>query len=344
MSTAETTTAPTTSTTSQVADNTTSHPNVHQQQHQHGAHGDHHVSQMLRLRIIDGHFEGLKSNLDTYAVVSIGKQSARTKVVKNTNHPVFEENFAIGYEIEDAKSEIVIDVFDKGHLTDDRLGEFRLSLAQVHPPKARRGQNRDQTANPTPDNGALPAPKGGAGDAVGKKDKAPKTGESWANAQPQKAVMINRKGDNVGYLTILVRRELRLAGNLNIHVREIDVSPMSDQTFWAKPTSLVAKLGQERHEQALNMTSLNNAGAGQRIPAELNISFVVNDTNNVSDVFFELWQNGQAVAEARLPLYDTRRRYNGSLAFIGPFGGHDVTNTNQKNQIATLFLNSEFQD
>jgi len=306
----------------------------------HSSDRNHQVDQMLRLRIIDGAFENLNANADTYAVVSIGKQSARTKVVKNSNHPNFEENFAIGYELVDEKSEIVIDVFEKGHLTDERIGEFRLKLAQVDPPKNRKAKNKEVHDQPAAKaDTALPTPSNAP--TVGKKDKPAQNAESWANAQPQKALLVNRKGDKVGFVNILVRRELRLHGNLNIHIREVDLAPMDDTSFWAKPTSLVAKLGQERHEHPLNMTNVSSA---QKVPAEFDVSFQVNDNNNISDVFFELWQNGQAIGEARLPLYDTRKRYNGSLAFIGPFGGHDVTNTNQKKTIATLFLNSTFQD
>jgi len=315
----------------------TTHHDTH---HSSSDRNNHHVDQMLRLRIIDGVFENLSSSADTYAVVSIGKQSARTKVVKNTNRPTYEENFAIGYELEDEKSEIVVDVFEKGHLTDDRIGEFRLKLAQVDPPKNRKAQNKETRDQPaaTADT-ALPTPSNAP--TVGKKDKPAQNAESWANAQPQKALLINRKGDQTGFVNILVRRELRLHGTLNIQIREVDLAPMDDTSFWAKPTSLVAKQGQERHEHPLNLTNVSSA---QKVPADFNVSFQINDNNNISDVFFELWQNGQAIAEARLPLYDTRKRYNGSLAFIGPFGGHDVTNTNQKKTIATLFLNSTFQN
>jgi hypothetical protein len=296
--------------------------------------------QLLRLRIIDGQFEGLKQSIDTYAVVSIGKQSARTKIVKNSNCPRFEENFAIGYNAEDEKSEIVIDLFERGSTTDERLGEFRLRLSMVDPPKNRDAKKAKQgdvsTGQSNQSNqSTLPDPKK-------MKTKTPafaSTGNMWAKVQPRKAVFVNRKGEEVGFFNILVRREARLHGSLNIHVSEIDLSA-NNQDFWATPTHIVAKLGQERFESSPITTTQGMT----RVSFPWDLRFLVNDNNNISDVFFELWQSGKAVAEARLPLFDTRKHYNGELAFIGPFGGHDVTNTNEKNLLAKLILTSNFDN
>jgi len=165
------------------------------------------------------------------------------------------------------------------------------------------------------------------------------TGNMWAKVQPRKAVFVNRKGDEIGFFNILVRREARLHGNLNIHCSEIDLSP-SNQDFWSTPTHIVAKLGQERFESSAITTSQGQT----RLPFPWDLRFLVNDNNNISDVFFELWQSGKAVAEARLPLFDTRKNFNGELVFIGPFGGHDVTNTNEKNMLAKLMLTSKFEN
>jgi len=277
-------------------------------------------------------------NVNTFAVVSIGRQSARTKVVKDSNRPVFEENFAIGYEKEDEKSEIVIDLFEKGFASDIRIGEFRLKLAQVDPPSYRKGKNRD-LHEPIPANKdtTLPDPLQVSYNKMD--DLPPQNAETWANVQPQKALIIGRKGEEVGFLNILLRRELRLYGAISIHLREIDMSPMGGD-FWDKPTHVVVKLGQQRHESPTIVPVLGQ----NKVQFVFDVGFQLNDSNNISDIFFELWQDGCAVAETRLPLYDTRNKYNGSLTFIGPFGGHDVTNTNLKYPVAHLFLESQFDN
>jgi len=313
--------------------------------HHHKTDPNEHIpDQLLRLRIINGELPIEASNIDTYAVVSIGRQSARTKVVKNSNKPVFEENFAIGYQIEDHQSEIVIDLFEKGTLTDKRIGEYRLKLMQVDPPKDRRAAKKDKGTNnrevvsksdEASHNAPLPPPVPSTGAAVSSKSK-----EKWVNAAPREAALLDRTGTRVGTLWIIVRREMRMHGRVMINVGDLNLNTHSPSAFSfdaARPYSIVAKLGQERNESSPVEPQQNS------VPFAYHIEFDVNDTNNISDIFFELWQDGKAIAEARLPLYEARKGIKRTLFFVTPFGGHDITSTNLKNDIGTLNIDSEFE-
>jgi len=300
---------------------------------------NHNPDQLLRLRIINGEFTHAAATVDTYAVVSIGRQSARTKVVKNSNKPVYEENFAIGYELEDEQSEIVIDVFEKGLLSDSRIGEYRLKLLQVDPPKNRRAK-RDNNLHKEDvnkvDDTPLPGPL-----PVANQTAAPsKNKQTWATAVPREAALLDRTGTRAGTLWILLRREMRLHGRLNINVGDLNINAASPSGYSfdvTHPFNIITKLGQERNESAPVQPQ------GTKVPFAYRVQFEVNDVNNISDVFFEMWQDGKAIAEARLPLYDTKKRYNGPLIFVTPFGGHDVTNTNVKHDVGTLHIDSVFE-
>jgi len=275
--------------------------------------------QLLRLRVISAKLPNLKRDANTYCVVAIGKQAARTKVVKDTNEPVFEENFAIGYEIQDLESEIVIDVFEKNLLLDDRVGEFRIRLGQVDPPKLRKNRAKGDTPQ------------------VDKKTTT--KGINWANAIPQEAALIDRKGENVGVLNILMRREVRLHGIINVTVRELI---FNTNDLPNKPTKIVMKLGQERTQTEVVVPQLSATEA--RFAFNLSQQFNVNDQNNISDLFFELWQEDVPLAEGRLTLFDARKkRFDGNITLIAPFG-HEVNQANIRKQVAQLKIASKFTE
>jgi len=262
----------------------------------------------------------VKKDIDSYAIVAIGKQNAKTKVVKDTREPVWEENFAIGYEKEDEDSEIIIDVFEKGKLMDERLGEFRLKLGQLDPPKKK---NKAKEQPKTDAKGGKTDAKGGKTDAkatkpVDEKNKDKKE-ENWANAKPQEAPLGNKKGERVGTLMILLRRELRLHGQLKVDIKELVLTSLTGPVQ-PKPSKIVVKLGQQdKSETAVTEPKVGKKDA--KYSFKHTLMFVVHDGNNISDVFFELWQDDKVVGETRLTLYDTRKKFDGNITIISNAGG-----------------------
>jgi len=138
---------------------------------------------------------------------------------------------------------------------------------------------------------------------------------------------------------ILMRREVRLHGVINVSVRELI---FNTNDLPNKATKIVMKLGQERTQTEVVQPVLSSTEA--RFVYNLTQNFNVNDQNNISDLFFELWQDDTPLAEGRLTLFDARKkRFDGNIALIAPFG-HEVNQANIRKQVAQLKIATKFTE
>eukprot|EP01101_Sappina_pedata_P006703 TRINITY_DN3409_c0_g1_i1.p1 TRINITY_DN3409_c0_g1~~TRINITY_DN3409_c0_g1_i1.p1 ORF type:complete len:316 (-),score=119.07 TRINITY_DN3409_c0_g1_i1:136-1083(-) len=272
------------------------------------------ADQLLRLHVINARLNKEKERSNVYAVVTIGKKAAKTDMrplvgPKDAPKTVdWEEHFAIEYEKNDEESTIQVDVYAKATLKDDLLGEFKLRLGDIDPPKEK---SKDK-----------------------KKDKKEEKEISWAASKPKEVPLNDKKGNQVGTITLRIRRELKLYGVLSVDLKEVEIENEID----GDPTPIfgVVKLNPQRFEA--------NSSAGKAGKTTATTVYVwransnklkVDQTNHVYDVFIEIRRKASAVelqpdpksksddkknvidgdllGEARLALYDTRSKFSEQL-------------------------------
>jgi len=166
------------------------------------------ADQLLRLHVINAKFNAAtKEHKETYCVITVGKKNAKTLFrpltgPKDKEKEVkWDENFAIEYEKKDEESFILVEVYAKATLKDELLGEFKLKVNEIDAPKAKEEKDGKKD----------------------KKDKKKEKEETWASAKPRDAALTDKKGTHVGSITLRIRRELKLHGNLIIDIKEAEL-------------------------------------------------------------------------------------------------------------------------
>jgi hypothetical protein len=281
------------------------------------------TEQLLRLHVINAKFNpATKENKETWCQVTVGKKNAKT-----LSHPLtgakdqpkeikWDENFAIEYEKKDEDTPIHVEVYTKGLLGNDLLGEFKLKLNEIDPPK----------------------PKEEKKDKKDKKKEKEKE-ESWAMAKPKEAPLTDKKGHQTGTIILRVRRELKVYGTLVIDIKEAELTEPPGKIKSARCVVKIATHVQETpsaeakaHKNLTHFVWKNNI-----------VQIEIDQTNHIFDVFIELWDdhpanpppqpaakkddpknpekkplsfNGLLIGVARITIYDTRSKFNAQLPLL----------------------------
>jgi len=319
-----------------MASKTDNNNNNNNQQHnnqQHNPLQQQAPEQLLRLHVINAKFnKEIKENKETWCQVTVGKKNAKT-----LSHPLtgakdqpkeikWDENFAIEYEKKDEDTFIHVEVYTKGLLGNDLLGEFKLKMNEIDPPK----------------------PKEEKKDKKDKKKEKEKE-ESWAMAKPKDAPLTDKKGNQVGTIILRVRRELKVYGTLVIDIKEAELIENPTKIKTAKCVVKIASHVQETpsaeakaHKTATHFEWKKNI-----------VSIEIDQTNHIFDVFIELWDenpvnppppqpaakkddknpekkpiSGAFVGQSRITIYDTRSKFNAALPLH--------TQTAERKQLGTI--------
>jgi len=271
------------------------------------------ADQLLRLHLINAHLEAKKPLSELYALVSIQNKTAKTRIIKDTKDPVFDENFAIEYEKGDEQSEISVGIFEKGMLKDSMFGEWNLKLGEIDPPKKEK-KKEDKKIKETKEEKAK------------RKEQEKKEQESWASAKPRIAPLLDKKGVKVGEITLCIRRELKLYGVMKIDLKELELEGKIE-----KPVKCIFKLQSCAPTDTGSINGKPNSAKTSTIFVWPNkgfqTQFPINDSNNTYDTFIEVWEEEGPTAapthkvllgQGRLPHYDARKKYNAPLAVEAP--------------------------
>ncbi|PAN05581.1 hypothetical protein GQ55_1G151800 [Panicum hallii var. hallii] len=87
-----------------------------------------HLVGLVKVRVVRGvnlAIRDLRSS-DPYAVVRIGKQKLRTRVIKKNTNPEWNEELTLS--IEDPAHPVKLEVFDKDTFVDDSMGNAELDI------------------------------------------------------------------------------------------------------------------------------------------------------------------------------------------------------------------------
>ena len=223
-------------------------------------------------------------------------------VVATTNVPIdcprsgfsrkevnWEEHFSIEYTKGAEDEPIIVEVFAKDTLKDTFLGEYRMKIGDILAPKRRADRNVETTdikseKNTNTSSGASP--------------------DNWATASPKDYPLTDKKGNKVGTIGLLLRRETKLYGDLRVTVKEAFIEEPNDTIRQAK---CIMKLVNEVQETGpSNATHANTTTTFKWENATRN--FNIDSHNHVFDIFIELWNTTLPTSQVGdvTPIHNTR--------------------------------------
>jgi len=229
-------------------------------------HSEKSCKQILRVHLISAQFPPTAETHDAYAVVTVGKQSAKTFVhpmVSQGNDKVinWQEHFMIEHAEKDSKSLILIQVFQSNQ---ELLGEYKMHLGDLPKCKDKKKEK-----------------------AVEKNNQPGQIPEKWVTAKVNTYALKDKNGNDIGLITLRIRRETKMYGILNFELKEVTLDKLP-KSLEADCVKCIVKLTTQVFESPpMKCTS----GEGKIINWEnCKYQFNIDETNHFSDVFIEVWR------------------------------------------------------
>jgi len=278
------------------------------------------VDNLLRLHIIGAKYE--KPYKNTFVVITVGNRSART-----ISHPLigigdgskdvrWEEHFTIEYEKED-ESPIRIQVFSES--SSDVLGELNMHFGDIDTPRAKS----------TDDDGR----------------QEDYVQEIWNISRLKEEPLKDKDGLVIGTLIFRLRREFKMHGTLSVDVNEVEL----ENAIYSRVETVKCVLKHftqgkvnQLYESPVSTGVREDSRTIFKWPQSFNGQFDIDQTNNIYDVFIEVWQgeqipstlpsspsdnnemvSGPMLGQARLTLFDARSFFNTPLP-IYSFSDHKL--------------------
>jgi len=243
------------------------------------------ADRLLRIHILDA---TLAKEFDPYAVVSVGKHSAKTKQLKNTKNPDFDEHFVIEHEERDNESHLEVCIYDKGKVLDELLGKWRIQLLEIDQPQQHQ-ENPEKT------------------ETKKKEKKKEKEQESWYTEDPLTVKLIDGKKET-GELKVRVRREIKLVGVLTVKVKEVTLNKI-------EPNAEIHLL--LKHLPTVHQSEKNSKGKKGKYSFNQSFVFEIDHSNNIKDLFIEVWHGSEKkIGELRMTLFDASKKVKGGEHLI----------------------------
>jgi hypothetical protein len=215
--------------------------------------------------------------------------------VKNLNDVKWDEHFSIEYyDKKEKESFFQVEVYGNGKL----LGCYR--------------QNMDEI--------------GGANGA-------------WENAETKECLLKSSSGTEMGNITLRIRREEKCIGQMDINIKCVELNGCQQ----CKSAKCVVNLSTFSHE----CSSAEGKCEGNvcKFCFNDNVKIDIDEKNNVFDAFIEVWDvncgqsqqgvnnkpknaeqkhPGCLIGQARLPIYDCRKRFEATLPILSQSQDHKL--------------------
>jgi len=317
---------------------------------------------LIRLMIISAK---LPKEMDSYVVVAVGHQSAKSREVKNSKEPYYDEHFTIDVA-DDAHGNYTVKLYDKHLLMDDLIGQYSAPLTDIddedeEETKEKRTEKTAKKEKPKEkdekkdkkkekeeetkkekekEKGKEKEKEKEKDDKVDKKkldknEKKTKDNEkkkkkeyelSWYARTPQAIPLTDPKDTSKEKALLYVRMRRENKVYGSLHIEVKEVELKSEEDL-----TVVARFGPD------NKPSDPIPGKKNKFqPKALSYNFDVNDTNNTKDAFLEFYQKGSLVGLTRVNIYDARKKVKGKFDIMSERkdGHKDVAGS--INLVATL--------
>jgi len=266
----------------------------------------------------------LSKEMNSYCIVTAENQSAKSREVKNSKEPYYDEHFTID-AADDARGNYTVKVYDKHLLKDDLIGQYSAPLTDIDDEDEEKNKNSKKgdkkDAKKEEKNDTKEKDKDKKKDEKteektdDKKEKEKKKTEakkkkeyevSWYARTPQAIQLTDPKDPSkeTALLYVRMRRENKVYGTLNIEVKEAEFKTDDD-------IHVVARLGAE--------TKTGEAVHGKKGKFQWknqSFQFLVNDTNNTKDAFVDCYQKGNLVGHTRINIYDATKKVKGKFDVV----------------------------
>jgi len=143
---------------------------------------------------------------------------------------------------------------------------------------------KDEKKDEKPKSATTAASKDDAKKKGGKKEEEE---ENWATAKPKDAPLVDKKGNQVGVITLRIRREVKLYGTLIIDIKDAELIAGEEPVKHARCAKCVIKLALQSKETTV-VEGKPAQGKNQFLWKSSVHQFEIDRTNHVFDVFIEL--------------------------------------------------------